>query len=414
MNVQIITIGDELLIGQVIDTNSAWMATELNLLGMQICKIVTVSDELKAIQDALKDATESADVVLMTGGLGPTKDDITKKAIADFLGVGLEFDQTTYDRILRLFEKFGRSTTPAHKEQCYMPAGVTLLTNKMGTAPGMYFDIGNTVLCSMPGVPYEMKSIMNEELLPILKKRFPGKAIEHRTVLTVGEGETRIAVRIEKFVEALPDYIKIAYLPGLGAVRLRLTGKSDDKEALGETMDNLQAALQQEIPEFVFGYGKTKLEEAVGQLLLEKKKTLTTAESCTGGHLAHSLTSIPGSSGYFHGSVVAYDNRIKENVLGVQKATLEQYGAVSEQTVREMVAGALKVMETDLAVATSGIAGPGGGTPEKPVGTIWLAAGDKNRIVTEKLQLGKDRMLNIKYTSVKALDLVRRFLLELI
>ena len=251
MNVQIITIGDELLIGQVIDTNSAWMATELNLLGFNVRKIVTVSDEHQEIIGALNEVVPNSDIVLMTGGLGPTKDDITKKAIADLLNVGLAFHHPTYERIQSIFEKLGKSITPSHKEQCFMPVGTKFLKNRMGTAPGMMFRSNNTLLVSMPGVPYEMKSIMEKELLPMLKEKSDGQAIEHRTLLTVGEGESRIALKIEDFVEKLPEHIKIAYLPGMGSVRLRLTGRSNNPDALKEEMDTLSNKLYQEIPHLV-------------------------------------------------------------------------------------------------------------------------------------------------------------------
>ncbi len=411
MKLHIITVGDELLIGQVIDTNSAWIGTELNHLGMSVDRIITISDEHDEIIKTLKSSSEVADVILMTGGLGPTKDDITKKAIADFLKVDMVFSQETFDVIEKIFEKWGRKTTPAHKEQCFMPSNAELLRNRMGTAPGMYFDDGNTIICSMPGVPSEMKSIMEHELLPKLLDRFPRKALAHRTILTVGEGESRIAERVNDFIEGLPENISFAFLPSLGSVRLRLTGHGEHQADLDQQLDSLQSDLQQLIPEFVYGFGKDTLENVVGQLLKDQQKTISLAESCTGGYLAHKFTSISGASAYFMGGVVAYDNAIKENLLNVRPETLKEHGAVSEATVKEMVNGALQLMGTDIALSVSGIAGPTGGTAEKPVGTIWFAVGDKEEIKTYKLRLGKNRIQNIQYASVAALNMIRKFLI---
>lgn len=413
MKAQIITIGDEILIGQIIDTNSAWMGEQLNMHGIHIHKIVSISDTHEAITSAVNQAFEETDLILVTGGLGPTKDDITKKALADYFGVEMIFNESTYNRIQRLFDKFGRTLTPAHKEQCYMPANADIMTNKMGTAPGMWFEHNGKILVSMPGVPYEMKYLMEHEVLPKVKEMFQGMPIAHRTILTVGEGESRLAAKIEdEFVNTLPENIKIAYLPGLGSVRLRLTGIGKDEKELNNLLDKKQKDLTNLIPEFVYGFEKDTLSEAVGKILKEKGKTLSTAESCTGGFLAHQLTSISGSSAYFMGSVIAYDNQVKINQLKVKEETLANHGAVSEQTVIEMVKGALKLLQTDIAVATSGIAGPTGGTPDKPVGTIWIAVGDKNSIKTRQLNLWKDRIKNIQYTSVTALNMVRQFLQE--
>ena len=410
MIAHIITIGDEILIGQVVDTNSAWMGQQLNMQGIQVGKIVTVSDTHKDITNAVDAAFSEADIILITGGLGPTKDDITKKALADYFGVDMRFSESTYNRIQRLFQKIGKSMTEAHHEQAYMPANADLLMNKMGTAPGMWIEDEGKVLVSMPGVPYEMKYLMEAEVLPKLKKQFPGKPIAHRTILTVGEGESRIADRIDPFLEALPPNIKMAYLPGIAQVRLRMTGTGDDENELNALLDKKVEELKPLISEFIYGFEKEKLEEVVGKMLIEKGKTLGTAESCTGGFLAHKITSIPGSSAYFMGSVITYSNAMKMDQLQVKSSTLKMHGAVSEETVKEMVQGALGLLKTDIAVAISGIAGPGGGTPEKPVGTIWIAIGDKNNTKTYQLNLWKDRMKNIEYTTIVALNLIRKFL----
>jgi nicotinamide-nucleotide amidase len=411
MNTHIITIGDEILIGQVVDTNSAWMGQQLNFFGANVTHIDSISDTMEAIQEALARAVKTADLILMTGGLGPTKDDITKKAIADFMGVEMVFNQPTYDRIIRIFERLGRTTTPAHKEQCYMPANAKLLYNKMGSAPGMWFEYEDTIIVSMPGVPYEMKYLMEHEVLPKIKSHFKVKTVLHRTILTVGEGESRIAARIEDIEAQLPAHIKLAFLPNLGKVRLRLSTIGDDEEALRNELQHYAKQIEDRIPELVFGYEKQTLEEVVGKILKERNLTLATAESCTGGFLAHKITSIAGSSAYFMGSVVAYSNAVKVRQLGVAEATLEAHGAVSEATVVEMVAGARKLLQTDIAIAISGVAGPGGGTPEKPVGTVWLAIGNQEKTVTRKLQIGKDRLKNIEYATVQALNMIRKFVL---
>lgn len=411
MKVHIITIGDEILIGQIIDSNSAWMAQQLNLIGANIEQITSISDTNDAIQNTMKQASESADIVLMTGGLGPTKDDITKKSMAEYFGVEMIFHEPTWERIEKLFQKWGRGTTPAHREQCFMLENATILKNKMGTAPGMWFEFNNTVFVSMPGVPYEMKYLMEFEVLPKLKTTFKSQPIAHRTILTVGEGESRIAARIEAIENNLPPHIKLAFLPSLGNVRLRLSGTGEDEGILNKELDEYKAAIEKLIPELIYGYGTDNLESAIGRMLQERNLTIATAESCTGGFVAHKLTSVPGSSAYYMGSVIAYDNQVKMNQLEVSEATLKAHGAVSEATVIEMVKGAVKLLGTDIAVATSGIAGPDGGTEEKPVGTIWIAVGNKDRVQTKLIKAGKNRIKNIEYSSVYALNEVRQFLL---
>ncbi len=411
MKVHIITIGDEILIGQIVDTNSAWMGQLLNSNGIRISGITTVGDNYEDIQIALRRGFDKADAVLMTGGLGPTKDDVTKKALIDYFDVEYVFSQVSYDRILKMAEKWGRPTTEAHREQCYMPSNAELLTNKMGTAPGMWFEDNGKVLVSMPGVPYEMKYLMECEVVPRLVQRFPIGPIAHRTIHTIGEGESRIADRIKDFEAALPENIKLAYLPNLGRVRLRLTGMDAKQDLLEQALDAKVKELLPLVEDLVFGFDITSIEIEIGRLLQERGLRLATAESCTGGYLAHLITSISGSSAYYVGSVIAYANEVKIQQLGVQSITLEQHGAVSEVTVIEMAEGLLKRYPADIAIAISGIAGPNGGTPEKPVGTIWMAIASKDQVHTRKLQLGKDRIRNIQYTAIQALNLVRLFVL---
>jgi len=412
MKVHILTVGDEILIGQIVDTNSAWMAQQLNAIGAKVTGITSVEDTRESITTGLKQALQEVDAVLMTGGLGPTKDDITKKTIADFFGVNMYFDESSYNRLQRLFERFGIEPNESHRVQCYMPTNANLLINKMGTAPGMWFDHEDKVIISMPGVPYEMKYLMEYEVLPKLKARFPMMPIQHRTIMTVGAGESMIAERIASVEEGLPAHIKLAFLPNLGQVRLRLSGRGGDEATLSQELDRWVKEIEELIPELIYGYDEHKLQAAVGDLLKERSLTLSTAESCTGGYLAHLITSISGSSAYFQGSVIAYANEVKTKQLGVSSSTLEEHGAVSEETVKEMVQGLLGLLETDIGIAISGIAGPTGGTADKPVGTIWLAVGNQEAIHTKKLQLTKDREKNIQYTAVVGLNMIRRFVIK--
>ena len=358
MKVHILTVGDEILIGQIVDTNSAWMAQQLNAIGAKVTGITSVEDTRESITTGLKQALQEVDAVLMTGGLGPTKDDITKKTIADFFGVNMYFDESSYNRLQRLFERFGIEPNESHRVQCYMPTNANLLINKMGTAPGMWFDHEDKVIISMPGVPYEMKYLMEYEVLPKLKARFPMMPIQHRTIMTVGAGESMIAERIASVEEGLPAHIKLAFLPNLGQVRLRLSGRGGDEATLSQELDRWVKEIEELIPELIYGYDEHKLQAAVGDLLKERSLTLSTAESCTGGYLAHLITSISGSSAYFQGSVIAYANEVKTKQLGVSSSTLEEHGAVSEETVKEMVQGLLGLLETDIGIAISGIAGP--------------------------------------------------------
>jgi nicotinamide-nucleotide amidase len=410
MQVSILTVGDEILIGQIVDTNSAWMGQQLNLAGASVRRILSVGDELEAIRKGLDQTLEAADIVLMTGGLGPTKDDITKKALAEYMGVELVFHEPTFERIVRIFEKFNRKVTDAHRQQGFLPANAEVLPNKMGTAPGMWMEWNGKVIISMPGVPFEMKYLMEHEVLPRLKMRFPGKPIAHRTILTAGEGESIIAETLSEWEDRLPQNLKLAYLPSLGQVRLRITGTSDDEQTLNAVLDQKAAELNAILGNIVYSAGSDQLEAAIGRMLVHRKLKLATAESCTGGYLAHLLTSIPGASAYFVGSILAYSNEVKSSLLGVNPETLDRYGAVSQQTVIEMARGALGKLPADLVIAISGIAGPDGGTPEKPVGTVWIAIGNTSDIRSFQIHAGKDRLKNIQFSAVHALNQLRLFL----
>lgn len=406
----ILTVGDEILIGQVVDTNSAWLGQHLSEIGVTVKKSWSVADTHEDITLGLKQALAEADIVFMTGGLGPTKDDMTKKAIADFLGVEMFFHQDTYDRIKRIFDRMGRAMSAAHDDQCLMPVGTQILTNSMGTAPGMLFRHESKMIISMPGVPYEMKAIMTEEVLPMLVAQVD-TTIVHKTILTTGVGETTIENELSDIISTFPSFLKIAYLPSLAQVRLRLSATGTDKTQLNNTVEAFANQIIEKLGDIIYGYGDSSLEKEIALLCHEKKINLGMAESCTGGHIASKIVSIPGSSAFFSGGFVSYSYESKVNLLHVNPATLTTYGAVSEETVKEMVNGTIDALKVDVALSVSGIAGPDGGTPDKPVGTIWICVGNKENKVTYLLKAGKDRSKNIEIASIYALNLLRKFML---
>lgn len=412
MKATILTIGDEILIGQIIDTNSSWLGEQLFMEAVQLDRIITIADTKPAIKLALAHAFDRSDLVITTGGLGPTKDDVTKKAIAEFLDVGMYFDATTFEHLTAIFARFGRETTEAHKEQCNMPIGVEILRNKMGTAPGMLFKYGSKFLLSMPGVPYEMKWIFKnsfkEQHLRNWTKEF---AQVNKTIHTIGRGETYIEQDISHIVDSFPPELSLSFLPSLGRVRLRINAKGKDKADLELKVHTAAEQIKTQLGKIVFGEDKDNLESVILELYRTHNKSIGTAESCTGGNIARILTSIPGSSDVFQGSVVAYSNTIKEQILDVPSTILAQHGAVSEETVIAMVKGGLTRLGVDVVVAVSGIAGPSGGTAEKPVGTIWIACGGANEIRTKRLNLTKNRAKNIEYTSNIALNMLRQYLM---
>ncbi len=412
MKAIVITIGDELLIGQVVDTNSAWIGNRLSELGVSVSERMSVSDDGNAIKDAVDRAIQKADLILLTGGLGPTKDDITKVALAEYFGAELVFHKPTWRKIEKLFKRWGRSTTPAHRQQCYMPSNAILLENKMGTAPGMLFHINGKDIISMPGVPYEMQYIMEHGIVPIINGKEGKTIIIHHTIRTAGEGESRIAQNIEDITDLLPEYIKLAFLPGLGQVRLRLSGIGEDSSALEKEILSYSNKICERLGDIVYGFGEKTLEEVLGQLCKEKNMRIGTAESCTGGYVSHRITSVPGSSAYYFGSIVSYDNSVKIQHLHVSPDTLKDHGAVSKETVLEMLKGLLLTMPIDAGIAISGIAGPDGGSLEKPVGTIWIACGNKTEQETLLIKLGKDREKNIEYAGIIAMDLLRKFVMR--
>ena len=408
MKVEIITIGDEILIGQIIDTNSAWMARQLNNLGAKVERIVTISDKVDEIKSTLLEAENRSDIVLITGGLGPTKDDVTKKAFAEYFNCGYTFHPEIAEHIAKLFERFGKEMSELNRLQAEIPSAAEPLQNNQGTAPGMWFERNDTIFVSMAGVPYEMKGLMTEYVLPRIKEKFNLPPIVHKTVLTMGMGESWLSERIADWEDALPNDIKLAYLPSPGRVRLRLSAFGTDEKKLKEDLEIEVKKLVDIIPELIFGYDNDTIESVVGNLLREHGKTVSTAESCTGGLISHKLTSISGSSDYFLGSVISYANEVKMESLGVSKQSMIDFGAVSEEVVVQMAEGVRKRMKTDYAISVSGIAGPNGGTEEKPVGTVWIAIAGPNGTVAKKNQFGFNRARNIEISANAALNLLRK------
>jgi nicotinamide-nucleotide amidase len=414
VNASIITIGDELLIGQTIDTNSAWIGQELNKNGIWVKRRVAVGDVWDDIWNALDAESKESDIILITGGLGPTADDITKPLLCKYFGGKLIINEDVKNHVQYLFEKVYRRPGPMlerNLKQAEVPDVCTVLHNAKGTAPGMWFEKDGKIFISMPGVPTEMKGLMVDEILPRIPKYFKLPFILHRTAFTMGTGESMIAEKIREFEEALPEYIKLAYLPGYGMVKLRLTAKGDDREKLNKELNEQFSILKAQVSEWLVSDEDENLAMVVQKILKEKNKTIGTAESCTGGYIAHLITSNAGSSIGFKGSIVSYANDVKERVLGVTDKTLRSVGAVSEETVRQMVKGAIEKLQVDFVVATSGIMGPDGGSDEKPVGTVWVAVGNKEKIETVKLGFRFDRARNIEMTSYAALNLLRKFIL---
>jgi nicotinamide-nucleotide amidase len=405
MNASIITIGDEILIGQIVDTNSAWMAQKLNEVGVRITQIISVGDNKEDIVKAIETLMAKTELVLITGGLGPTNDDITKNVLCELFDSKLVLSDVVLQNINELLSQRGFTMNSNNYAQAMVPQNAIVLNNKMGTACGMLFEKDGKYLISMPGVPFEMKHLMETQVLPFVKKTFINKPILHKTILIIGLPESILAEKIAVWENALPDFVKLAYLPSPGFIRLRLSiyEAEPDQHLL---IDSLAEKLKSIIPQNIIAEEDVKPEVLIGNLLKEQGKTLSTAESCTGGKIASMITSIPGSSAYFKGSVVSYANEVKMNVLNVQKSDLEKYGAVSEQVVKQMAHGALKLLNTDFSIAVSGIAGPEGGTPEKPVGTIWIAVASKEKTVSKKFQSLNNREVNILRAANTALAML--------
>jgi nicotinamide-nucleotide amidase len=411
MKVEIITIGDEILIGQIVDTNSAWMAQQLNLCGFQVNQISSVSDQEAHILNALKEASSRASIVLITGGLGPTKDDITKKTLCKYFNTSLVLNEFVYKDVEQLFKERGYEVTALNRGQAEVPDNCIAIRNPVGTAPGMWFENNGVVYVSMPGVPYEMMHMMEHSILPKLKSHFNAPIIIHHTLLTQGIGESRLAEEISEWEESLPANIKLAYLPSVSAVRLRLSGFGEDKVQLQFEFEKQLNLLRKLVGKYCFGENLDTLETVVGNMLKTAQKTVATAESCTGGQIAASITKVPGCSAYFKGTIVSYANEVKENFLGVTNEDLANYGAVSQQVVEAMAKGIIKAMNVDFAIATSGVAGPDGGSFEKPVGMVWIAVASKDKVFSKQFLLGKNRERIIQAATLTSLNLLRRFML---
>ncbi len=404
MNSIVISIGDELLIGQTINTNAGWMGAVLNRNGVELTEVLTISDDEIAIKDAFVYAQAKANLVLITGGLGPTKDDITKRVFADYFNAPLVENKKALENVEGFFKRYNREMLEINKFQALVPEGCEMLLNKAGTAPGMWMEHKNVVFVSMPGVPSEMKYLMEHEVLPKIKKRFELPVIVHQTMMTQGIGESYIAEEISDIEDALPNHIKLAYLPSPGIVKLRLSGRGKEEAPLMKEIDALFNAIESRIKKHVFSKTEAQLQEILSEVLKGKKRTVSTAESLTSGALAARITSVPGASEYFKGSVVAYSNAVKINQLGVSVDSIELKGEVSKEVVEQMAIGAKGIFGTDYAVATSGIAGPDGGTEEKPVGTVWIAIAGPKGVVSEQFQMGKGRGRVVEKTIFSALS----------
>ncbi|MBV7532233.1 CinA family nicotinamide mononucleotide deamidase-related protein [Chitinophaga sp. sic0106] len=413
MTVSIITIGDELLIGQTIDTNSAWMAQQLNAMGIWVHRRVAIGDIREDILATLAAEAALSDVVLMTGGLGPTADDITKPTLCEYFNTRLVQDRDTLQRVLHMFESRGLPILQRNVDQALVPEAATVIQNHRGTAPGMWFEKDEKIYVSMPGVPHEMKGIMESFVLPRLETHFNTPAVVHHTLITSGMGESFVAERLVDFEAKLPPHIKLAYLPSYSLLKLRLTAQGKDKVSTAAELSLYFTELKERLPDIYVTDQDVTIGEVLGHVLLKRKKTMGAAESCTGGLIGSWITAVSGSSAYYEGGAITYSNDMKMKMLGVKKATLAAHGAVSEATVKEMLTGALDLLEVDYAIAVSGIMGPTGGTDEKPVGTVWVAVGSREKMVTVKYHLRYDRERNTQMAAVYAMNELRKLILEL-
>ncbi|MHA8060669.1 competence/damage-inducible protein A [Aquirufa beregesia] len=409
---EIITIGDEILYGQILDTNTQWISLELDKIGIKTIRKSSVGDQESEIVSILEEAQHRADIVFITGGLGPTKDDLTKKVLANFFDCDMAYHPQALEDVRVFFEKRGRELSDLNRDQALLPTKAQYVQNKQGTAPGMWFEEKGTVWVSMAGVPFEMKAIMEDLVLPRVAKHFKTPTIVHKIVKVVGIGESYLSDMIQDWELSLPSYIKLAYLPSLGIVKLRLTGFGDSVSQLNQDIQQEINRVMPLIKPYVFGYEQDELSQVIGQLLIEKGASISVAESCTGGYLSHLFTEIAGSSDYFKGGVISYANEVKIATLGVSPTLLEQEGAVSEACIVAMSNGVREKLNSTLSLATSGIAGPDGGTEEKPVGTVWIALSHSQGVITRKLQLAGTRKQIIHMTALSCLNLVRKFLLN--
>ncbi len=413
MKAEIITIGDEILIGQIVDTNSAWISEQLNMHGIDVYQITSVHDDHGQILKALADAESRADLILITGGLGPTKDDITKKALCAYFECGLVINELVLEQVTGMLTRRHIKMNQLNKDQALVPEKCTVLPNTTGTAPGMWFEKNNVIFVSMPGVPFEMEYLMEKEVFPRLQGKGKVRSIYHQTVLIHGIPESMLAELIEAWEVALPPFIKLAYLPSAFMIRLRLSAYGEDPAGLKDEIAAQIEKLKMIVPsKNIFGYNQDTMAGVTGRLLIGSNATVGVAESCTGGYIAHLITSNPGSSAYFKGGIVAYANEVKISVLGVKAETLAAHGAVSREVAVEMAYGAKKILQTDYAVATTGIAGPDGGTPEKPVGMVWIAVAGKHNLVAECYNFANNRERNIIRSAQTAMNMLRQLVID--
>ncbi|MBK7148807.1 MAG: competence/damage-inducible protein A [Bacteroidetes bacterium] len=411
MKATVVTIGDEILIGQIVDTNSAWIGQQFNAIGVKLYEIISCGDYASQIISALDRAKSTSDIIIMTGGLGPTKDDITKKTLVDYFNTELVLNEEVWAKMKSIFEKRGLQVLEMNRSQAMIPKNSIMLPNERGTAQGMWFENEGRVFISLPGVPHEMKHLILHQVLPKLKEHFSFPHIAHATIMTSGAGESVVSHKLTDFEAQLPSHIRLAYLPNLGVVKLRLSGYGSGTD-LAQEVQQQKHKMIDALGQLVYAEGEEPLEEHIGKLLTNRKHTVSCAESCTGGYLSHLFTSIAGSSAYFEGSVISYSYAIKENALGVRKETLEKHGAVSEECVTEMLQGLLLSMKTTYGIAISGIAGPGGATTDKPVGTVWIAVGNAEHCMAKRFQFFTSRAENIKVFSNAALNMLRLFMLN--
>ena len=412
MIAEIITIGDEILIGQIVDTNSAWMAQKLNLAGIKVKQISSVSDDRQHILEALNESKSRADLILITGGLGPTKDDITKKTLAEYFNSGYRLDQEALDNVRRFFLKYKAPLLEINIKQAEVLDNCITLLNLNGTAPGMWIENEGKVFVSMPGVPFERMYMMEEQVIPKIKQAFNLPVILHHTILTAGIGESILAERIESVEDSLPEHIKLAYLPKLGTVRVRLSGNGQNEEILKNEISVYAKRIVEKVHEFVIAENDTPIEKVILDFMAARNLSLSVAESCTGGYISHQITQHPGSSMVFLGGAVTYSNSLKISILGVSEKTLNNFGAVSEETVKEMSEGAKSAFHSDYSIAVSGVAGPDGGTIEKPVGTVWIAVTGKTKTITKTYNFGNKRTQNIERSGTTALTLLYKLMKE--
>lgn len=413
MKAEIITIGDEILIGQTVDTNSAWIGRELNKIGVTVDRIMSIQDKPSEIVNAIDESFSRVDLVLVTGGLGPTRDDKTKLTLASYFGDHLKMNEEVLNSIEQFFISRDLPILEVNRHQAMLPSKADVIRNYKGSASGMWFQKEEKALLAMPGVPHEMKHIMEQGGLQRIASSFNTVPVYHRTLLTTGAGESFLAEKIKDFEDSLDnENMSMAYLPSPGLVRIRLTALGDNKLDIQQKVDRKASELKKRLNEYVFGEDNEKLEEVVGQMLRDGKLKVATAESCTGGYIAHLLTSVPGSSDYYEGSLITYSYDIKTTALDVDRKIIEEKGAVSEEVVKSMAAGLKNRFNVDYAIAVSGIAGPEGGIPDKPVGTVWMALANNSEIKTQKFLFSHDRMGNIRRTAIAALNWLRKDILE--